>query len=285
MKKKQCIFIISVLLTGIICISSCKKSNNVILIQEDTFVQKIEMILKDSIASHGVAGVNVYIQNAGGEVCNIGVGLADISSNTPMLPNTKMRVASISKTFLATVVLQLWEEGSLEIDSLMSKYLPDSIVSMFSYGDMVSLRQLLNHTSGIYDFEDPEFVMILFGNPSHHWTPYELLDHSINADSSYHFQPGTAYSYSNTNYILLGLIVESLTDISMEQNIRNRILIPLQLSNTFSYNEGIPQENYATGYHQLDETTILEINDQTMPMYFEWGHGQMVSTPMELKTS
>jgi len=100
--------------------------------------------------------------------------------------------------------------------------------------------------------------------------------------SSVHHIPGELFSYSNTNYILLGLIVESVSDISMEKNIRDKVLTPLNLNNTYSGNEEIPQENYANGYVRLSETDVFIANDQTLPLYFEWAHGQMVSTSEDL---
>ena len=277
-----CICIIS---TGIVLLTNgcCKKATGPDT-QDSTFAEKVERILNDKLALCEVNGVTVFVRNTDGEICNIGVGLADIENNTPMVVDTKMRIASISKTFLATVVLQLWEEGLLDIDHLMSQYLPDSTVSMFPYGEQVTLRQLLNHTSGIYDFEDDEFIYLLFEDPLYPWTPYELLDHAVNAAASIHYEPGTLYSYSNTNYILLGLIVESVTDISMEQNIRDRILDPCGLNNTYSGNEDIPQNNYSLGYQPIDETTEFIVSDETLPLYFEWAHGQMVSTAADLWT-
>jgi len=263
-------------------ISSCNKDDDSPIVPVSAFKQDIEKILTEKIEEFGVAGVTAFIQNAEGEFCNTGIGFADTDNKTPMQHDTKMRIASISKTFLATVVLQLWEEQLLDIDQLMSEYLPDSIVTMFPYGAEVNLKQLLNHTSGIYNFEDNQFIEILLGDPQHHWIPYKLLLHAVNADSSVHHIPGELYSYSNTNYILLGLIVESVTDISMEKNIRDRVLSPLNLKNTYSGNESIPQENYANGYVQISETEVLIANDQTLPLYFEWAHGQMVSTSEDL---
>jgi len=268
----------------VILFNGCCEKTSGPNIPDSTFTQKVEKILNDNLALYEVNGVTAFVRNTDGEICNIGAGLADVENDIPMLADTKMRIASISKTFLATVVLQLWEEGMLEIDNLMSQYLPDSTVALFPYGDQVTLRQLLNHTSGIYDFEDEEFIYILFSDPLYPWTPFELLYYAAHATESFHYQPGTLFSYSNTNYILLGLIVESVTGISMEQNIRDRILDPLNLENTYSGNEGIPQDNYSKGYQPLDETTIYVVSDQTLPLYFEWAHGQMVSSSEDLWT-
>jgi D-alanyl-D-alanine carboxypeptidase len=282
MKKLNLICCFCVFLLGLFIISSCKKDEEATIASNDTFQQKVEEILTDKIAEYNVAGVNAYVKNAQGQTCEVGVGMADVENNVAMKGNTKMRIASISKTFLATVVLQLSEENQIGLDQMMGQYLSNDIVSMFPYGDEVSVLQLLNHTSGIYDFEDPGFIALLFEDPLYHWTPLELLQYAVNSDSSVHQVPGTVFSYSNTNYILLGLIVEAVSGISMEKNIRDRVLSPLNLENTFCFNEGIPQENYAVGYHPIDETNVFTVSDQSLPMYFEWAHGQMVSSVGDL---
>jgi len=268
---------------GILSITSCskKEDNNA---SGNTFSQQVESMLSDSMAAYNIPGLTIYSRNSDGELCHLGIGLADVDNNVPMQKDTKMRIASVSKTFLATVVLQLWEEHLLDIDHLMSIYLPDSIISMFPYGDQITVRHLLDHTSGLPDFIDDDFKIFLISNPFRHWTPYDLLDYVAMMPDSVFNLPEEIEHYSNTGYILLGLITESLTGISMEQNIRERIITPLNLSNTFSWGEEIPQANYAKGYLQLDETTVLLIDDQTMPMYFEWASGQMISTVEDLYT-
>ncbi len=261
---------------------SCNKKTDTVIIPDSTYSEKLVAALRVVIADNNVPGATVYIQNSEGEVCNAGLGLADVENTIAMRADTKVRVASISKTFLATVVLQLWEENKLDIDHLMSQYLPDSIVGMFPYGNDVTLRQLLNMTSGIYDFEDMEFIYMLLDDPLYPWTPYELLYHAVHSSSSQHEEPGIEFHYTNTNYILLAMIVEEVTNISMEQNIRNRVLTPLNLNNTYCGSENIPQENYAKGYQQLDETNIFIASDQTLSLNFEWAHGQIVSTVQDL---
>lgn len=263
---------------------SCNNKADTIIIPDSTFSEKLTAALRVVIAENNVPGATVYIQNSEGKICNVGLGLADVENTIVMQADTKVRIASISKTFLATVVLQLWEENKLDIDHLMSRYLPDSIVGMFPYGNDVTLRQLLNMTSGIYDFEDMEFMYMLLDDPLYPWTPYELLYHAVHSSSSQHEEPGIEFHYTNTNYILLAMIVEEVTNISMEQNIRNRVLTPLNLNNTYCGSENIPQENYAKGYQQLDETTLFIASDQTLSLNFEWAHGQMVSTVQDLNT-
>lgn len=266
-----------------ITFSSCQKDTVNEPNPDSTFVQKVDKILTEQIILNDVAGVAIFARDTKGNEAWTSAGMANVESDIPMNRDTKLRIASISKTFLAVTILQLIEEGKLELDDNFSNYLPDSITTLFTHGNDITIFQLLGHTSGLYDFEDDQFMMILSQNPTYHWTPMELLTYSVMADSTKFFPPGTEYHYSNTNYILLGLILEQRTGISMQQNIRDRILTPLDLNNTFSGGlEQVPQDNYAIGYQPLPDETMLFVNDQTVPLYFEWGHGHMISTVHDL---
>ena len=264
---------------GMMFLTSCKKDDDE---KTNVFENEISEILNEAVNQTGIAGAAIYSVNTEGDVAWLADGLMNTESNIAMQKDTKFRIASISKTFLATVVLQLMEEGDISLDQSYSNYLPDSVVNLFPYDGQATIKQLLNHTSGIYDFEDDQFVEILFSNPLKQWTPWELLKYASTADSAVFYPPGTKYGYSNTNYILLGLIVEALTNKSMEQNIRDRVITPLNLVNTFSWEEGVPENNYATGYMPLPDGSLMIVNDQTIPLYFEWGHGQMISTVKNL---
>nr|NQU92795.1 beta-lactamase family protein [Bacteroidota bacterium] len=284
MKNTLTMFVISILLMGILSGTSCKKKDNdPAPLPDSTFTQKVEKILQDQIVQHGVAGATLYARDTKGNEAWISGGLANLDDNTPMNREIKMRIASVSKTFLAVVVLQLMEEGAFAFADKFSDYLPDSLTALFPFGTDITIFQLLGHTSGLYDFEDEQFVGMLLEDPSYHWTPWELLIHASTADSAVFFPPGTEYHYSNTNYIVLGLLVEKVTGLSLQQNIRNRILTPLNLSNTYSGGlEVVPQDNYAVGYFPLPDGSLMPITDQTIPLYFEWAHGQMISTVHDL---
>jgi len=284
MKRFFTASLISVSLLGILLNPSCKKKEDPDPTPPDsTFVQKVDKILQDTMAKYGIAGATMYVEDVQGNVAWISAGMADNEQQIPVNPETKFRVASISKTFLAVVVLQLMEEGMFALDNKYADYLADSIVALYPYGSEVTIRQLLEHTSGIYDFEDMQFIAMLLGDPTHHWTPWELLVYAATADSAHFDPPGTLYHYSNTNYILLGQLVEKVTGVSMQENIRDRVLTPLQLQNTFSGGlEAVPQSNYANGYVDIPGMLQMTVNDQTLPLYFEWAHGQMISTAHDL---
>jgi len=280
MKNYKKFMLLSVLLS--VFIFSCKDDVDEIIEPVNTFENQVKEILDSVVIKEDVAGAALFAINNTGEEAWLASGLKNKETNEPLGKETKFRIASISKTFLAVTILQLMEEEELTMDTKYADILPDSVVELFPYGNEITVYQLLSHTSGLYDFEDDQFVDILFQNLLYQWTPWDLMNHALNADSAVFFPPNTEYHYSNTNYILLGLIVEALTDKSLEQNIRERIIAPLSLNNTYSWEEAVSWENCATGYMAYGAGNMFVVNDQSLPLYFEWGHGQMVSTVYDL---
>lgn len=266
---------IFILLGLLVVVSSCKKDDDNSVNQ---FTNDINTIITEKVIDAGHSGIAVYAKDLDGNEAWLGVGTMDLETQGNMDRDAKFRIASVSKSFLATVILQLIEESKLGLDNPYGNYLSDSITNLFPFGGEATLKQLLNHTSGIYDFEDEQFTMMLLTDLQHHWTPWELLNYTVTAEAAEFKAPGTEYSYSNTNYILLGLIVEAVTGKTMEENITDRIIHPLNLNNTVSWQEGVSLDNCVVGKIILPDGNTLPISDEVLPLYFEWGHGQMVST-------
>jgi D-alanyl-D-alanine carboxypeptidase len=244
------------------------------------FSTQVQTILDQSVTYNRVPGITMFARNARGDTFLGASGFADVENQTPMTPQHRFRIASISKTFVATVVLQLVEEGTLSLDEKIERWLDASLVSAIPNGQSITLYHLLSHTSGIYDFEDDAFIEMLFADMQKPWTPLELIQHALDHGHPY-FEPGQGYQYSNTNYILLGLIIESVTASTMEEQTRTRILTPLHLENTFSGKEYTPQEEVdASSYFVQPDGSWMKIID--LPLDFEWGHGHMISTAEDL---
>ncbi|RJP33874.1 MAG: class A beta-lactamase-related serine hydrolase [Candidatus Omnitrophota bacterium] len=247
---------------------------------QEEFSTKIQAILDQSVTEYHLPGIVMLARNAEGETFLGASGFADLETQTPMTPQHRIRIASISKTFVATVILQLVEEGALSLDETMDRWLDASLVDAIPNGHDVTLRQLLSHTSGIYDFEDSAFIELLFADMQKPWTPLELIQHALDHGEPY-FEPGQGYQYSNTNYILLGLIIEKVTSSTMEEQIRTRILSPLHLHQTFSGEEDYPLDEWnAASYMVQEDGSRMKIVD--LPLNFEWGHGHMISTVEDL---
>ncbi|MGQ0568282.1 MAG: serine hydrolase domain-containing protein, partial [Armatimonadota bacterium] len=139
----------------------------------------------------------------------------------------QFRIASLTKTFVAVVVLQLVGEGKLSLDDAVENRLPGLVPN----GRNITIRYLINHTSGLFDYvEDQNVFRRLVSNTSRVWSPQELI--AVGTSHKALFAPGRGWAYSNTGYLLLGLIVEKVTGISLGEELRQRIFVPLGLRGT-----------------------------------------------------
>ena len=178
-------------------------------------------------------------------------GLGEIETATPMAPNDRFRAGSVMKPFVAVVTLQLVEEGRFSLDDPMTAALPDSATSRFPASDQITVRMLLNHTSGIPEWLTDEAGAEIATNPTRARTVDEYLD--LAAAQEPYFPPGKGFTYSNTDYNLLGLAIKQATDRSWRQEIRERVVEGLHLEDTLLPEPGdlsIPG-NYAHGYMDM----------------------------------
>jgi D-alanyl-D-alanine carboxypeptidase len=144
----------------------------------------------------------------------------------PVTAQTHFMIGSITKTFTATALLRLVDQGKVSLSDPISKYVPG-----VPNGQSITISQLLNHTSGIADFSDsPSFQRQEQANPNMVWTPQQLV--SLGTALPPYFPPGGGWKYSNTNYILLGLVIQSVTSQPAAQFITAQVLAPLRLQNT-----------------------------------------------------
>ena len=167
----------------------------------------LERILRDTVRTEGIAGLSVAVRSASGATWTGVAGHAEFSPSRTIKPDTVFSIASVSKTFVAALILQLADEGKLSLDDSFGDYAPE-----VPGGKGVTIRQLLSHTSGIYDyFENPRYLRISgawFDQPDatglasrdHRWT----FDEIMRLVRSPYCRPGRCYHYSNTNYVILG---------------------------------------------------------------------------------
>ena len=189
----------------------------------------------------------------GGKTWSYAAGVADLSTKKPMKTDFRFRIGSVTKTFTATVVLQLAGENRLNLDDSIEKWLP-GVIQGNGYDDkQITIRQLLNHTSGIANYtRSKDFNMM---DTKKSYTAEELVKMGISMPPD--FAPGKSWSYSNTGYVLLGILIEKVTGNSYAEEIENRIIEPLELSNTFlpGNSSVIPGTKHARGYVQLDRAS------------------------------
>ncbi|NMH97657.1 serine hydrolase domain-containing protein [Pseudonocardia acidicola] len=173
-----------------------------------------------------VPGAIVYVDYPGLGTWLTALGTGDLGTRAPMQVGDHMRIGSVTKTFTATVVLQLVDEGRIGVDDPVARY-----VAGVPNGDTITVRQLLDHRSGLYNYtDDLAFNAALDANPGRVWTDAEVL--AIAYAHPPVFPPGTAFQYSNTNYVLLGQIVEKVGGAPLAQLMRQRIFAPLGMADT-----------------------------------------------------
>lgn len=225
-------------------------------------------------------------------------GYADVANQVPMETDHKMRIGSITKTFTGMLILELANEGKLSLDDTIDKWLPglveDTVDTPLS-GKDITIRQLLNHTSGLSNFTyDDNWTIEYFTNPTKQYTPEELVaitlafpdsDPRKNPQS----QPGTEWHYSNTNYVLLGLIAEKVTGNKWEDEIETRFIQKLGLKNTEvpRIGETEMQGKFAKGYWNLAEEEVPDSADELVERTvtdpsFTWASGNIISTAEDL---
>jgi D-alanyl-D-alanine carboxypeptidase len=235
--------------------------------------QKLQREL-DGLVATGIPGAILLVRDRDRTV-RLTSGVARISPSEPMRAGDRFRVGSITKSFVSAVVLQLVGEGKLALSDSLEHWLPGAIPN----GAAITIRQLLNHTSGIYNYtEDPALVnAFLTGNFDRDWTPQQLV--ALAAAHRPLFQPGTAWSYSNTNFILLGLIVEKAAGTSLAEGFRARVFEPLGLDGTSLPSASAIDGQHAHGY----EVFAGRRRDVTLfhPSW-SWAAGAIVSTADDL---
>ncbi len=215
----------------------------------------------------------------GGKTWGYAAGVADLNTKKPMKTDFRFRIGSVTKTFTATVVLQLAGENRLNLDDSIEKWLPGVIQGNGYDAKQITVRQMLNHTSGIAEYSKSKEAD--FTNPKRIYTAEELVKIGLSAPPD--FAPGTGWSYSNTGYVLLGMLIEKVTGNSYAEEIENRIIEPLELSNTFlpGNSSVIPGTKHARGYVQPDGASELKDVTYYNPSIGS-SAGDMISTADDL---
>jgi D-alanyl-D-alanine carboxypeptidase len=229
----------------------------------------------EAVHAAGMPGVFAEVRH-GKKTWTPAAGVIDVRTGRPVRDGLRHRVGSITKTFVATTVLQLAGERRLRLDAPIGRYLPAGLVPA-EVGRRATVRSLLNHTSGIGDY-DTEIIrtpddIVAMGRTT--YTPEQLARIGLAAP------PTTGFSYSNTNYVLAGLIVEEVTGRSLESEVSRRILRPLHLRDT--YFEGADPVIRGPHMHAYVPWTDGELRDFTRyNMSWAWGAGDIVSTAADL---
>jgi len=236
-----------VLLTSIIVLSACSSdSNNAPPIDTSLSLHEQLQIVVDDAVRSGLPGVSLHVQDRG-ENISVVAGVVNQDTAEPVTPSSLFHAASLGKPFMATMFLRLVEMGFLQLDDSIEYWLDPSMSAMISNSDEITVEMLLAHTSGIPDYhEDFQFGIDLTESKGKIWTPIEVLGYIVNTEN--HFEPAAEFRYSNTNFVLLGVIAERVTGLPLGMALRQWVFEPAGLENTFGAYEYLGQPEIAHGY-------------------------------------
>jgi len=231
-------------------------------------------------------GATLGVVLANGESFGLAVGVSDRETKKPMMPNDRMLAGSVGKTFAAATALQLIKEGKIGLDDRIEKYLgTEPWFSRLPNARDITVRQLMNHTSGLvrYEFKE-QFTKDLTANPTKVWKPAELVAYLL--DEKPPFEAGKGWDYSDTNYIVLGMIIEKVTGRKFYDEANRRLLKPLKLTGTIPQDgprlKGVVQ-GYAGSNNPFGGTDAMMVNGKfAINPQFEWTGGGYASTAQDL---
>jgi D-alanyl-D-alanine carboxypeptidase len=258
------------------------------LIRAAGLAGRCQALLDDLVASEEHIHNGVLLIEGPGFKWKGASGVAVADGRLPMLPDDQFNIDSIAKMMTSTVVMKLVEAGKLGLEDRIGQYLPDSLMEGLHvyqgrpYSDEITVRHLLNHTSGFHDdWACPGFLELIIADPQRRWEPEETIEF-VKAHCEPRFPPGEGFHYSDTGYNLLGLIIERVTGKALHEVQRELILDPLGMGHTYRpsheaarpvFPGRLPSERF------LDD---IECTLWPAVMTADWAGGGLLSTTEDL---
>ncbi len=216
----------------------------------------------DKYTEDGLPGVTLLIADSNG-VWTDASGFADIQNNILMQPCHILKPGSVTKMIIGNIMWQLQEEGQVNIEDPIANYVPE-LAANITYGDQITIKMLLNHTSGIYPIaRDLNYNLAVVNDFTRGWSAEEIVQYFTNKPATN--LPGEKFYYSNTNTLISELIIESITNEPLETTLTEKVFAPLGMNNTvyYDYSEEFPLGNLAQGYVDFhnDGGNIQNISD------------------------
>jgi len=250
-------------------------------------VQTLEELAVERTERINAPSVSIAVRASDGQVRTVVHGVENLATGVPVTSLSLYRVGSLTKTFVAARILQMVEAGILSLDDTLEELLPAEAARLANYRPArIQLTNLLNHTSLLCSFtEIPVWSGKFTSDPTFRWSPEALLDLVAPYDAAYCNVTGQTWHYSNTNYVLLGKIIEKYDPLQRPygQVLREELINPLGLTRTFVPSYDFPGDirwmtgyvNWGFDYTPLDDITNLDWS-------FTWASGEIISTPSDL---
>ncbi|MET7499530.1 serine hydrolase domain-containing protein [Streptomyces microflavus] len=237
----------------------------------DAVQQSLNALVRDI----GTPAALASVKDREGRARTYTAGVGDLTTGAKVPRDGQVRIGSNTKTFVAVVVLQLVAERRVSLDAFVDTYLPGLVRGKGIDGRRITVRQLLQHTSGL-----PEYTSHL-GDDARYYAPRELLATALRHPAD--FDPGKSWKYSNTNYVLAGLIVQKVTARPLADEIDRRVIKRIGLRHTYfpARGDASIREPHPHGYYQESTQTPLRDITETDPSW-GWAAGQMISTNSDL---
>ncbi|MEI5099404.1 serine hydrolase domain-containing protein [Streptomyces sp. PmtG] len=239
----------------------------------DSVQSSLNALVKDD----GLPAALASVKGRDGHTRTYTAGVGDVATGAKVPVDGQVRAGSNTKTFTAVVVLQLVGEGKVRLDAPVETYLPGLVRGDGIDGRQITVRQLLQHTSGLPEYLDTKAVL---ADPTRYYEPRELLDAALAQKA--HFAPGTSWEYNNTNYLLAGLIIQKVTKRPLAEEITKRVINRVGLRHTYFPAPGdmTIREAHPKGY---DRGTGQSLRDYTeVDPSWGWAAGAIVSTNSDL---
>lgn len=235
-------------------------------------VHYVDSVATAAVAEHRTAGVSVAVVTNGRTVLAKGYGFADLENDVPATAETVYRIGSITKQFTSAAIMRLMEQGRLSLDDTLQKFLPD----FPTQGKRVTVRQLLNHTSGIRSYTSlgPKWQRVMRLDLA----PDSMV--ALFAGEPFDFEPGHAYRYNNSGYFLLGMIIEKLSGKTYAQHLQDEFFGPLGLENTVYCDQAPLIKRRARGYATRPDGRF--VNAEPLSMTQPYAAGSLCSTVGDL---
>ncbi|MGW1842684.1 serine hydrolase domain-containing protein [Streptomyces sp. NPDC001966] len=237
----------------------------------DTVQQALNTLVRDG----GMPAALASVKDRKGHTRTYTAGVADLATGSKVPRDGQVRIGSNTKTFVAVVVLQLVAEGRIGLDASVDTYLPGLVRGEGIDGRRITVRQLLQHTSGLPDYSH------YLGDDVRYYAPRELLATALRHPAD--FAPGTSWKYSNTNYVLAGLIVQKVTGHPLAEEIDRRVIKRIGLRHTYfpAPGDATIREPHPHGYYRESADAPLRDITEIDPSW-GWAAGQMISTDSDL---